>query len=183
MIPHRWKFIIAVFVLLGTTGLLGVYPGWSYSSPPSSRAPLQQSEALQAINAAQDAINTAYMHVRTADATGAPVSDLISSLNDAIGILNQARREYDAANYGQAITLANSVQIDAEAVTNEAQTRSYSVTLQLQIQLTITIALIVIVVVILYFAITRWQRYRKQKKREFLQMRIQLPEKQLEAAS
>jgi hypothetical protein len=145
--------------------------------------PLQQSEAQQAINSAQTAINTAYVNVRTADAAGAQVTDLIGTLNNAIHDLNQARSAYDMTNYGQAISLATNAENNATTVTSEAQSRGQAAVLQFQVQLTATITLVVIIVVIVYFVITRWQRYRKQQKREFLQMRIQLPDDDQEATS
>ena len=176
MIPSRVKFLLAAFILLGTVSLYGVCISTSLNACYLAKTPLQQSEAQQAINAAQDAINTAYTYLQTADVAGAQVSDLINTLNTAIRDLNQARAAYDATNYGYAITLATNAENNATIVTSEAQNRGTLATLQVQVQLSATIAIIVIVVVILYFAITRWLRYRKRQKREFLQMRIQLPE-------
>jgi hypothetical protein len=147
------------------------------------KTPLQQSEAQQAIESAQTAINAGYVTVRTADAAGAQVTDLIGTLNNAIRDLNQARSAYDATNYGQAISLATNAENNATSVTSEAQSRGLAAVLQFQVQLILTITLIVLVVIIVYFAITRWQRYRKQQKREFLQMRIQLPDDDQEATS
>ena len=147
------------------------------------KTPLQQSAAQQAIDSAQTAINVAYVNLRTADAAGAQVTDLIGTLNNAIRDLTQARSAYDATNYGQAISLATNAENNATTVTSEAQSRGQAAVLQFQVQLTVTIALVVIVVVIVYFAITRWQRYRKQQKREFLQMRIQLPDDDQKAIS
>jgi signal transduction histidine kinase len=183
MISNCVKFLLAVCILFGTVSLFGIYTSDSINAFFVHKIPLQQSEALQAINSAQAAINTAYTQVRTADAAGAQVSDLISTLNTAIRDLNQARTAYDAANYGQAITLATSVGNEADVVTSEAQNRAHIATTQFQVQLIAAITLVVVVVVVLYFGITRWQRYRKQKKREFLQMRIQLPDDEQEAAS
>ncbi|MDO8055909.1 MAG: AC78 family protein [Candidatus Hermodarchaeota archaeon] len=177
------KFLIAVFVLLGTMSLYGVCTSISLNNYYLTKTPLQQSEAQQAIDSAQDAINTAYTHVQTADAAGAQISDLISTLNTAIRDLNQARTAYDATNYGQAITLATNAENNATIVTSEAQNRGYSATLQIQVQIIATIAVVVIVIVVLYFVITRWQRYRQQQKREFLQMRIHLPEDDQEATT
>jgi type II secretory pathway pseudopilin PulG len=183
MISTRMKFLLAAFILLGPVSLFGVSTSASLHALVLTKTPLQQSEALQAINSAQDAINSAYEHVRTADGAGAQVVDLISTLNVAIQDLTGARTAYDSANYGQAITLATSAENNATIVRSEAQSRGASAALQFQVQIIGSIALIVIVVVIVYFAITRWQRYRRQQKREFLQMRIQLPNDDQETTS
>jgi hypothetical protein len=133
-----------------------------------------QDQAQQAIDAAQSAINAAYSNLVFADSVGSSINDLIGSLNGAILDLNAARHAYNLTDYSTAITLAENAESAANTVSSEAQQRGVITTAQTQSQIIVTIAIVSIVLVGSYFAVTRWQKYRKQKRREFLQMEIRL---------
>ena len=139
-------------------------------------SPSQQSEAEQAISTAQSAINVAYTHLVVADRTGAPIIDLIENLNNAIADLNQARIAYNNMDYTSAITLAGNAQNTANSISDQSQHRRFATLAQLQVQIILAIAVTVIVILVTYFALTRWYKYRKQQRRDLLQMEIRLPD-------
>ncbi len=178
-----------VVLLLGFTLLLLALssPGIVYSTLYSSFHFLvsssQQSEAEQAINSAQSAINVAYNHLVVADRTGAPIIDLIEDLNSAINDLNQARTAYNNMDYAFAITLAGNAQDTANSVTDQSQQRRFATLAQLQVQIILAIVVTAIAILVTYFALTRWYKYRKQKRRDFLQMEIRLPDEDEEDES
>lgn len=138
-------------------------------------------EAQQAIDDAQTAINEAYLLLTIADSIGVEINDIISTLNGAINTLNQARSAFNASDYTTAMTLANTAQNTAEGVGTQAAQRYDATRVQLIIQIIIILAVVVIVIVVTYFAIRRWRTYRKQKRQEFLQMEIRLPEENKES--
>jgi hypothetical protein len=179
MAPMQRQHII---LLLGFTLLLvslssaGIVYSTFHSSSHRSVVPSQQSEAEQAISAAQTAINVAYNNLVVADRTGAPISDLIDNLNTAITYLNQARTAYTTTDYATAITQAENAQNTANSITEQSQTRRFATLAQLQVQLFLAIAVTVIVILITYFAVTRWYKYQKQQRRDLLQMEIRLPQ-------
>ncbi|MFX1404224.1 MAG: hypothetical protein ACFE9D_07095 [Promethearchaeota archaeon] len=143
----------------------------------------QPSQAQQAIDAAQNAINAAYINLVFADNAGSLITDLIGTLNGAITELNQARNAYAAADYATAITLAETAESTAHAVSNEAHLRGVTITAQIQAQIVFIFAVILISILASYFAISRWHQYRKQKQREFLRMEIRLPDDEEEEQS
>ncbi len=171
-------------LLLGFTLLLITLssPGIIYSAFHSPFRflviPSQQSEAENAINAAQSAINIAYTHLVVADRTGAPIIDLIESLNNAIADLNQARTVYNNMDYTSAITLAGNAQYIADSITEQSQHRRIATLVQLQVQIILAIAVTAIVILVTYLALTRWYKYRKQQRRDLLQMEIRLPDEE-----
>ncbi len=165
-----FPFLLVSLNLLGLyTYSVGLNQSISLNQPP-------QDLAQQAINEAQTAINTAYTTLAFADAAGSPIIDLISTLNGAIGQLNQARHAYNQTDYPTAITIAETVTNTANTVNEEAQLRGITTVAQTQAQILFVIAVVVISVPTTYFAVTYWQQYRKAKRREFLQMEIRLPD-------
>lgn len=139
-----------------------------------------QHQAQEAIDAAQMAINTAYTTLTFADSVGSSITDLISTLNAAINELNQARIAYNRTDYSTAITLAESAETTAQAVGNEAQVRGTTTLSQTQAQLVLVFAVVLLSFPIGYIAITSWQKYRKEKRRAFLQMEVRLPDEEEE---
>jgi hypothetical protein len=139
-----------------------------------------EAQAQQAIDEAQSAINTAYIDLVYADSAGASIIDLISSLNSAINVLNQARAAYNTNDYSSAITLAGNAQNTALSVSDQAGTRRFATLAQQQVQIIVIIAVVVITVFITYFALTRIIHYRREKKQEFLRMEIQLQDEEEE---
>lgn len=177
---HPANLILALFlfmvalsspvIALTTVAPLGHEP--VYNQP--------EAQAQQAIDDAQSAINTAYTDLMLADSTGASITDLIDSLNEAITTLNHARSAFNATAYTSAITLAESAQGTADSVSIDASTRRAATLVQQQAQIIIIIAVVIITVFITYFALTRIIRYQREKKHEFLRMEIRLPDKEEE---
>jgi hypothetical protein len=145
------------------TQSVGLAPETFVQQPP-------QNQAQQAIEAAQTAINTAYTNLAFADAAGSPITDLIGTLNGAIIELNQARRAYNLTDYSTAISLAQGVETTAHNVSDEAQLRGLTSVSQTQAQILLVFAVILISLPASYMVIDRWQKYRKQKRHEFLRM-------------
>ena len=174
---HRQRLVLLLVLplLLASLSLFSVSVQPIEPTPSFSVFHIQEAQALAAINAAQTAINTAYTNLAFADITGADITDLIGTLNTAINELDQARRAYNNTNYASAITLAENAQNTADSISEEAQIRRYTALIQLQVQAIIIIAFVVIAIIIGYFVVTRWQKYHKEKRREFMQMEIQLP--------
>jgi hypothetical protein len=139
-----------------------------------------QNQAQQAIEDAQTAINTAYTNLVFADAAGSSITDLIGTLNGAIIELNQARRAFNLTDYTSAISWAQGAETIANNVSDEAQLRGLTSVSQTQAQIVLVFAVILISLPASYMVIDRWQRYRKQKKQEFLHMEIRLPEEEEE---
>jgi hypothetical protein len=135
-----------------------------------------QNQAQQAINVAQTAINTAYTNLAFADAAGSSIMDLVATLNGAIIELNQARRAYNQTDYSTAISLAQGVETTANNVSDEAQLRGLTSISQTQGQIVLVFAVVLISLPASYMVVERWQKYRKQKKQEFLRMEIRLPD-------
>ena len=151
------------------THLVGLAPETVLQQPTPN-------QAQQAIETAQNAINTAYTNLAFADAAGSSISDLINTLNGAINNLNQARHAYNLTNYSTAISLAQGAETTANTVSDEAHLRGLTSISQTQSQILLVIAVILISLPASYMIIDRWQKYRKQKRQEFLRMEIRLPE-------
>jgi hypothetical protein len=141
-----------------------------------SSAQQPPAQAQQAIDAAQTAINSAYTRLAFADAAGSPIDDLIGTLNGAILELIQARQAYNQSDYSTAITLAANAETTANTVGDEAQLRGFTTLAQIQAQIVLVIVIILISIPVSYYAIARWQHYRKAKQHEFLRMEIRLPD-------
>lgn len=174
------------FVLILVIPLLAMSQGLflqGFRISPVAATHSQPSQALQAIDTAQSAINAAYINLVFADNAGSSITDLIGTLNGAITELNQARNAYTAADYATAITLAENAESTANAVSNEAYLRGVTTTAQVQAQIVFIFAVILISILASYFALSRWQQYRKQKRREFLQLEIRLPDDEEEEQS
>jgi hypothetical protein len=139
-----------------------------------------QNQAQQAIDAAQTAINTAYATLAFADSVGSSITDLIGTLNAAIIELNHARIAYNRTDYSTAITLAETAETTAQAVGDEAQFRGITTLSQTQAQFVLVFAVVLLSFPIGYFAITSWQKYRKEKRRTFLRMEVRLPDDEVE---
>jgi hypothetical protein len=139
-----------------------------------------QSQALQAIEDAQAAINSAYVNLAFADSAGSEVSDLIGTLNGAILALSQARRAYNQTDYSTAITLADGAATTAQTVSTEAQLRGITTTAQTQSLIVVVVAVVLISLPTSYFVVSRWTQYRKEKRQEFLRMEIRLPDDEKE---
>jgi hypothetical protein len=135
-----------------------------------------QNQAQQAIDTAQTAINTAYTNLAFADAAGSSITDLIGTLNGAITELTQARHAYNLADYSTALSLAQGAESTANNVSDEAQLRGLTSVSQTQAQIVLVFAVILISLPVSYLVIEHLQRYRKQKKQEFLRMEIRLPD-------
>ncbi len=155
---------------------VGTLNAVSFIQPP-------QDQAQQAINDAQTAINEAYTNLAFADAAGSPITDLIGSLNGVISELTQARLAYNRTDYTTAITLAEAAESTAHEISDEAQLRGLTTIAQTQAQILLIFAIILISIPMSYLAITRWQQYRKRKRREFLQMEIRLPDEEEDETS
>jgi hypothetical protein len=169
------RALVLIFVIPLLAMSLGLFSQGLRISP-SAITHSQPSQAQEAIDAAQNAINTAYISLIFADNAGSPITDLIETLNEAITALNYARNAYDVADYATAITLAENAESTANAVSNEAQLRGVTTTAQVQAQILAIFAVILISSLASYFVLSRWQQYRKQKRREFLRMEIRLPD-------
>ncbi len=179
---RQYAILILICPLfIASLGLQGPVLVISNQTPVVTLTQSQETQAQQAINAAQTAINTAYINLVYADTTGSPISDLIEALNGAIVELNQARRAYNATDYATAITLAENAQTTANSISEDAQVRRYTTFVQIQAQLFFIIAVAVIALLITYFALAQWRKYRKEKRRELLQMEIRLPDEQEES--
>jgi hypothetical protein len=178
---QRRSFVLVFVLPLLAMSLGGFSQG--FRSSPSAVTFSQPSQAQQAIDAAQTAINDAYISLVFADNAGSPITDLIGTLNEAITELNQARNAYDAADYATAIILAENAESTANTVNNEAHLRGLTTTAQVQAQIVFIFAVILISVLASYFAVSRWQQYRKQKRREFLRMELRLPDDEEEEPS
>ncbi|MHA2406222.1 MAG: hypothetical protein ACXACH_05675, partial [Candidatus Hermodarchaeia archaeon] len=111
-----------------------------------------------------------------ADAAGSSITDLIGTLNGAITELNQARHAHNLTDYSTAISLAQGAESTANNVSDEAQLRGLTSVSQTQSQIVLVFAVILISLPASYIVIDRWQRYRKEKRQEFLRMEIRLPD-------
>jgi cytochrome bd-type quinol oxidase subunit 2 len=136
---------------------------------------MDATEAQQAINEAQDAIYSALGHIAEVNLAGAPITDFVTSLNDAIEILTQARAAYNASNFEYATLLAGNAKNAAELVSQQAQTCLTETRINAAIQLLITITILIVVVVITYFLITRWRDQKRKRTQDLLRMEIRLP--------
>ncbi|MFX1299450.1 MAG: hypothetical protein ACFFDE_00790 [Promethearchaeota archaeon] len=175
---HAANLLLALFLFV--VALISPTIVLTIGSPIESDQVLFQPEAQaqQAIDDAQSAINTAYTDLMLADSTGASITDLLDSLNGAIIELNQARSSLNATDYPSAITLAESAQATADAVSVEASARHSATIVQQQAQIIIIIGVVIITVFVTYFTLTRILRYQREKKREFLRMEIRLLEEE-----
>lgn len=178
--PSNRSLVVLLFIIF-TVNLITI--PLFYHTPLTTHSFDYQPEieAQQAINDAQTAINEAYLLLTIADLIGAEINDIIGTLNGAISTLNQARSAFNASDYTTAMTLADTAQHIAEDVGTQAAQRYDATRVHLLIQIIVILAVVVIVIVVTYFAIRRWRTYRKQKRQEFLQMEIRLPEENKES--
>jgi len=179
---HRQHFVLLLTfpLLIMSLSILGFSSRSDSSMSAVFVGQPPQDQAQQAINGAQTAINIAYTNLAFADTVGSPIVDLIGTLNAAIVELNLARQAYIQTDYSTAITLAVNAQTTANTVSDEAQLRGVTTVAQTQAQIMLVIAVIVISIPLSYFVVTRWQQYRREKRREFLQMEIRLPDEEEE---
>ncbi len=133
------------------------------------------TEAQQAINKAQDAINSAFGYMVEADLAGAEISDFVVSLNDAIEILTHAQAAFNASNFTSATELADDAKNAAELVGQQAQSRLLETRINAAIQALITISIFVVVVAVTYLLITRWREQKRKREQSLMQMEIHLP--------
>lgn len=177
---HPANLILALFLFMValSSPVIALTPVSQFRHEQAHFQP--EAQAQQAIDDAQNAINTAYTDLMLADSTGATITDLLDSLNGAITELNQARSAFNATDYTSAITLAESAQTTADSVSIEASTRHSATLAQQQAQIIIIIGGVIITIFITYFALTRIIRYQREKKREFLRMEIRIPDEEEE---
>ena len=179
---HRQPFVLLLIfpLLIVSLGILGTSSHNAVPIPATNVYQPLQDQAQQAIDTAQSAINTAYTNLAFADSVGSSINDLIGTLNEAIVELNQARQAYNLTDYSTAIILAEGAENTANTIRSEAQLRGITTVAQTQAMILPVVTVILISIPASYFVVTRWQRYRKEKRREFLRMEIQLPDDEKE---
>jgi CHASE3 domain sensor protein len=126
------------------------------------QATAQTDQATSKLQSANDAVNQAFNAVLDAEKAGANVTDLLTKLNTAQGILAQADNSYRVGDNNTATTQAESVLPIAQQVTNEAQDAKQTAIVSERNGFWSTIALTVIgvfVFVLVLFLV--WRRFRR----------------------
>lgn len=95
----RFKTPIALTVLLLLIVAVVVSPVWA-----------QQESAASAISSARNTILNCYTAAREAEAAGANITVLTSTLNDAVSLLSQAELAYGAGDFEAAFDFASQSQ-------------------------------------------------------------------------
>jgi CHASE3 domain sensor protein len=119
----------------------------------------QQASKLQGANTA---VNQAFNAVLDAEKAGANVTDLLSQINTAQGILAQAENSYRTGDSNTASTQANSVLPIAQQVTNEAQDAKQTAIVSSQNAFWSTMGLTAIGVFVFVLALFLvWRRFKR----------------------
>ncbi len=156
-----------ILVLLFSFGTTISYPIIEFGS--------DATEAQEAINEAQDAIYSALGIIAEADLIGVPIADFVTSLNEAIATLTQARAAYNASDFTSATQLAGSAENAAETVSQQAQVRLIETRTNAAIQTIFALVILIIVVVATYLLITKWREYKRKQMQDLQRMEIRLP--------
>lgn len=156
-----------ILVLLFSFGTAISYPIMELGS--------DATEAQEAINEAQDAIYSALGYITEADLAGVPISDFVTSLNEAIETLTQARAAYNASDFTSATQLAGVAENAAETVSQQAQVRLIETRTNAAIQTLITLIILIVVVAATYLLITKWHEYKRKQEQSLQKMEIRLP--------
>ncbi len=130
----------------------------------------------QTLSDAERAVGNAYEMILNADDAGANITGLVDQLNEAVGLLDEARRVYET-NQTYAEELANQARVIADAVYEEAlvllaETRSVSSIWPVLVLLGIGFA-IVFAFISLYYL---WRRITEEEEEGILEMEVSTPE-------
>jgi len=128
-----------------------------------------QTEAEQAITAAEDRINEVFIFVRTAEEAGANVEDLVDELNAALNLTITAHNQFLSGNFSGAIDLASNATETANEVANQADARKQEALSMVFLRKYGTVIVFVITDVVIcvvgVFLIHKWQHRSLMKKR------------------
>jgi hypothetical protein len=125
-------------------------------------ATAQTDQTTLKLQVANTAVNQAFSGVLDAEKAGANVTDLLSQLNYAAGVLANAENSYCAGDFSKAAIQADSVLPIAQQVTTSAQTAKQTATVNTQNAFWATIAFTVIgSVVFVWLLLMVWRRFKR----------------------
>lgn len=135
----------------------------------------QSNEVQSKLDAARASINQAFTSVMEAEAAGANINNLISQMNDALGLLAQAENAFRQNDFDATAIKADGALLLASQINTAAQNarESASSSRQSSFWLSIVFSIIGIVIfLVVLFQIWRW--FKQRYTRNLLNLKIEV---------
>lgn len=135
----------------------------------------QSNEVQSKLDAARASINQAFTSVMEAEAAGANINNLISQMNDALGLLAQAENAFWQNDFDATAIKADGALLLAGQINTAAQNarESASSSRQSSFWLSIVFSIIGIVIfLVVLFQIWRW--FKQRYTRNLLNLKIEV---------